>query len=129
MGRIAILFGVLLTILGGGFYGYLAATSEDKVSITALIPAFFGIPLIICGVLAAQEKLRMHVMHVAALLGLIGFAVPGYRVVKSMLGGGGNTLALVEQGLMSVLCLVFVALCVKSFIDARRARSQQQVES
>src|SRR5688572_17450879 len=65
---IAIVFGVLLSILGVVVYGL----AEVK-SITALIPTFFGIALILLGLLARKEAMRMHAMHVAALLGLFGF--------------------------------------------------------
>ena len=65
----------MLVALGlGGYYG------SGKVSMTALIPTWLGIPVILCGLLAEmKENLRMHVMHAAVLLGLIGFGggVPG----------------------------------------------------
>jgi hypothetical protein len=123
MAPIAILFGVLLTLLGGGLYFY-----SGMVSITALIPAFFGIPLIVAGIVARNEKARMHAMHGAALLGLIGFAVPAYRVIRALINGAEMNLAIGGQIAMSVLCALFVALCVKSFIDARILRKQQQAQ-
>ena len=84
MAPIAILFGALLTLLGGGFFVY---TGMDPQKITALIPAFFGIPLIVLGVLARSEKLRMHAMHGAALLGLVGFGMPAFMVIKGLIAG------------------------------------------
>jgi uncharacterized membrane protein HdeD (DUF308 family) len=125
MAPIAILFGVLLTLLGGGLYLY-----TDMVSVTALIHAFFGIPLILCGVIAMNEKFRMHAMHGAALIGLLGFVLPLGRVIYASTkpefqfgAAAGGSIA------MSVLCLVFLGLCVKSFIDARIARKQKEAES
>ena len=47
MAPIAMLFGTLLVILGGVLYGM----AEVK-SVTALIPSFFGIALIVLGVVA-----------------------------------------------------------------------------
>ncbi|HZZ81440.1 MAG TPA: hypothetical protein VFE62_23260 [Gemmataceae bacterium] len=121
MAPIAMVFGVLLTLLGGGMYVY-----TSMVSITALIPAFFGIPLFVLGVLARNEKFRMHAMHGAALIGLVGFAIPTYMVVKGLIAGDEFGLAKGEQTAMAVMCLVFVALCVKSFIDARVARKAKE---
>jgi hypothetical protein len=121
MGPIAIGFGVVLTLLG--LWGYLAT---DKVSITALIPSFFGLALVLLGRLASNDKLRMHVMHLAALLGLLGFGIPLFMVARGYFTNPNFAfgIAQTEQILMALLCGVFLALCVKSFIDARRNRSE-----
>lgn len=124
MGPIAIAFGLLLTLLGGGFYVY-----GDMQHITALIPAFFGLPLIVLGVVALNDKFRMHAMHGAALLGLIGFGMPAFMVIKGLAAGDAFGVAKGEQTAMSVLCAVFLALCVKSFIDARIARKKREAEA
>jgi ABC-type uncharacterized transport system permease subunit len=121
MAPIAIVFGVLLGVLGGGMYVY-----TDMVSITAMIPAFFGLPLIVLGALALNEKMRKHAMHLAAIIGLLGFAFPLGRVIFVSIRSGfvldeksGTALA------MSVLCLIFLVLCIKSFIDARKRRQAE----
>jgi hypothetical protein len=123
MAGIAILFGVLLSLLGGGLYFF----SETR-SPTALIPSFFGIALIVAGIVASNEKLRMHAMHFAALLGLVGFAFPAYRVITGLIEGKEFGLAMGGQAAMSALCAVFLALCVKSFIDVRVARKRREAE-
>jgi hypothetical protein len=118
---LAITFGLILGILGAGFY-----YATDMVSITALIPAFFGVALLVFGVLALGTKWRMHAMHGAALLGLIGLVVPGFMAVREYgKGAEMNGTKVAEMGIMAVLCGVFLVLCVKSFIDARRRRRQQ----
>jgi hypothetical protein len=128
MSPLAIVFGLLLTVLGGGFFGYVYSDS-GAVQVTALIPAFFGIPLIVAGVIALNEKYRMHAMHGAAFLGLVGFAMPTYMVIKGMMQGDDFGRAKIEQAAMAGLCLVFVGLCVKSFIAARVARKKREVEA
>ncbi|MCZ6835728.1 MAG: hypothetical protein O7G85_08140, partial [Planctomycetota bacterium] len=64
MARLTIVFGSLLIALGLVVYFVLADPDEQgKVSVTALIPAFFGIPIALLGVVALKEKLRMHAIH------------------------------------------------------------------
>ena len=124
MSPIAIAFGVLLTLLGGGVYIY-----GGMEHVTALIPAFFGLPLIVLGFIARNEKLRMHAMHGAALIGLVGFGVPAYMVIKGLIAGDAFGLAKAEQAAMAVLCAVFLGLSVKSFIDVRVARKKREAEA
>lgn len=126
MAVIAIVFGVLLGALGVGLY----AAAEVK-SITALIPSFFGIALLLLGQIARSggEKARMHTMHIAALLGLVGLVFPAYRAIAALARGAEMNLAIGGQLAMAALCGVFLALCVKSFIDARIARKRREQES
>ncbi len=126
MGPITIGLGGLFVILGFGFF--FASGAEAKHA-TALIPAGFGVVFLILGFLARQERLRKHVMHAAAALGLIGFLIGAVRgtmaAVKLAQGEQASPLALAELWIFAVACLVFVGLCVKSFIDARRRRREQ----
>jgi hypothetical protein len=118
---IALAFGLFLGILGAAFYHFTGTESW-----TPLIPAFFGLVLILLGFLALKANWRMHAMHLAALVGLIGFAVPTYRVVRRFVIGGEIRWTVVsEEMLMAALCGAFLVMCVKSFIDARRRRRQQ----
>ncbi len=125
MPRITIIVGALLTVLGLVAYVFL---SEAPRSITAMIPAFFGVPLIVLGWLGARPNLRKHVMHGAVLLGVLGVAgtVPGLLKLPTLLSGGevARPTAVAVQSIMAAICVVFVVLCVRSFIAARRAAPQ-----
>lgn len=117
MPKIAIIFGALLTALG--VVTYVVSGSH---SVTAMIPAFFGLPILLLGLAAARmEGMRKHLMHAAAALGLLGFLMSAGRL--AMKGIGGAPMAVGSQIGMAVLCLVFVALCVNSFVQARRNRA------
>ena len=83
MTSIAFFFGVLLSILGGVLFG---TSNPDHRSITALIPAFFGIALILLGIVARNEKARKHAMHFAALLGLVGLLGGVAMGIKALVG-------------------------------------------
>jgi hypothetical protein len=76
-----------------------------------------------------MPKIRMHLMHVAALMGLVGtlgglgMGVP--KVGALIAGTAERPVAAGMQIVMGVVCLAFLVLCVKSFIDARRARKSE----
>lgn len=118
MSSTTILFGVLLTLLGGGGYFLSGASSP-----TALIPAVFGVLLLALGLLARSEPIRKHAMHAAATVALVGCGGALFSLMRAA-AGPGNPMATLSQGAMVVLTAVFVGLCVKSFKDARRARSR-----
>ncbi len=122
MPQLALAFGVLLSAIGVAFYG-----ASHAVSPTALIPTALGVLLILAGALALREGLRMHAMHLAALVGTLGLlgCLPGAVKLPALLAGAAVTrpLAVVEQAITAVVCLVFVALCVRSFVRARLTRA------
>lgn len=110
--------GIALMIVG--LYGYFAGGRE---SATALIPAFFGLPIILSGIWA-KKNLKMG-MHVAALFGLLGFIAPLGRVIpKAIKGEFDFDLAGTSMIVMSLICLVFVIQCVQSFKAARREKTE-----
>ena len=123
MGKVTIVFGVLLLALGVTAY-YLT----DSMHTTQLAPAVLGLALLLCGALANTEdsRRRMLWMHIAVTLGLLGFLASGALVVMAYLWAHGEPfvepLTVESREAMCVLCAIFVALCVRSFIVARRGR-------
>jgi mannose/fructose/N-acetylgalactosamine-specific phosphotransferase system component IIC len=123
MAPIAMGAGILLIVVGlAGFYG---TGAEHK---TALIPAAVGVVMAILGALAFKEAYRKHAMHAAAALGVLGIlgTAKGLVDFAKMKSGieVGNPAAIYAKSLMALICIVFVALCVNSFIAARRRRVQ-----
>ncbi len=111
--------GVALIVLGlAGYFGAGAA------SLTALIPAAFGVVLAALGAIARNDGRRKLAMHVAVVVALAGFlgSVSGLLKLPRLVSGNevARPLAVVAQSVMALLTAYFVALCVKSFIDARR---------
>jgi hypothetical protein len=123
MARVTLWVGALLIVVG--IVAFVATGSKAP---TALIPCWFGLVLAICGSLAAtgETKKRMIVMHIAVTVGLLGFVFPAARSVMALVKAHGAPLArpiaVEEEVVMAVICLVFVVLCVRSFIAARKAR-------
>ena len=119
MPRTAVLFGLLLVIEGVGFY--LGTATK---SFTALIPAVIGLPILFLGCVAFNASARKHAMHLAAVLALVGFLAALGRMVQAGVSfSPAGTLVL----LMAILTGIFLVLCIRSFVDARRRRDQPPV--
>jgi len=124
MARVTYVFGVLLMLVG--LVGYFGTGSAHP---TALIPTWFGIALVVGGCLAVSpsEGRRMLFMHINVTIGLVGLigaiasALHGYGHARS-LGMDPDYKALAAQLSMAILLLIYVNLCVRSFIQARRSR-------
>lgn len=125
MAKLTIWFGVALILLGA--WGFFGTGSEHP---TALIPAYFGLALAVSGALAnsPDAKKRMLWMHVAVTFGLLGFLGSASRAGVEFRHASGAglthdaTVAVSAQIAMAALCLIYVVLCVRSFIAARRDR-------
>ncbi|HMF62894.1 MAG TPA: hypothetical protein VK608_02315 [Edaphobacter sp.] len=123
MAKLTIGFGILLILLA--IIGFVATGSTHP---TALIPAILGIAFVLFGVMANSEnpKKRMLWMHISVTVALLAFlgtikadiqTIQLYRGVEFP-----HPAAVLEKGAMSLLCLIYVLFCVRSFIAARRAR-------
>jgi hypothetical protein len=124
MAKTTIIFAVLLVILGLGGFIYTGSTHY-----TALIPTWFGLVMGVFGIMAMSpnESRRKLFMHINVTLGLIGFLMAAGRALNSYgtarsEGVDPNYFALGTQAVMAALLLNYVVLCIKSFIDVRRAR-------
>jgi hypothetical protein len=124
MAKVTIIFAVLLIILGLAGFIY-----TGSLHYTALIPTWFGLALGIGGFLAISpsESRRKLFMHINVTIGLVGFlgalieALRGYGAARSA-GLDPNYIALASKLIMAGLLLTYVNMCIKSFIEARRAR-------
>jgi hypothetical protein len=124
MARVTLLFAAMLIALG--WLGYVGSGSQHP---TALIPAWFGVALAVFGALAmsrseARRKLFMHINVTIGLLGFIGGAVEAIRgAMKPAPPAEPGYLISAEtsKSLLAGLMLIYMLLCVRSFILARRA--------
>lgn len=104
--------------------GVVAYAASGGASITALLPALLGVVVLGLGVAAARERLRRHMIHAAlgvALLGLFGSLQRAFGVGTMLTGGDAERpIAALASLAVVVVCGVYVALGVRSFIAARR---------
>ena len=126
MAKLTIVFGVLLMIVG--VTGFVMTGSHAP---TALIPSLIGLILAISGSLAMtpDEKKRGLWMHIAVTVGLLGFLgtiKSAYDVMELAHGVEyPHPIAVMEKATTCLFCMIFVAFCIRSFIEARRARLLQ----
>lgn len=105
---IAILTGLIVLALQ-----FLASTSQP-----AFILPVIGTLLIVGGAIAMiGGKVRMHAMHIAAMMGLAALA-DGLYLISATETPKSTSIPL------AALALIFLILCIKSFIDARRNPDQ-----
>ena len=118
MPRVIFSFSAIFVLLGIGAYFV-----TGMQSMTALIPAIFGLLLAAAG--AISLKNLKHGGHFAALVGLFGFLGTARSLgkVPALLSGEPveRAAAVGVQAVFAVLSVIFVGLCVKSFRDTRKA--------
>jgi len=123
MAKVTLVFALLLVALG--MAGYLGTGSIHP---TALIPTWIGLALGLFGFLAispneGRRKLFMHINVTIGLLGFLGGAVEAVRgyVHATSAGLEPDMIALASKATLAGLMLIYVILCVRSFIAARRS--------
>jgi len=119
MASTTIALGVALIVLG--LAGYVLT---GMASVTALIPAFFGIVIALAGLVARDERKRKHAMHAAVAIALIGFlgSIRGLLQIGGVFDGtAARPAAVISQSIMAVLTFGYVVLAIRSFASARMA--------
>jgi hypothetical protein len=124
MAKLTIVFGILLVLIAAA--GFVATGSSHP---TALIPGLIGLFFVLFGALAntTDSKKRMLWMHISVtvalvtFLGLIKADINVYQLAHGV--SLPHPVAIEEKAATSLLCLIYVLLCGRSFINARRQRS------
>ena len=113
------LVGLILAALG-----ILSYLGTGRTSITALIPAFFGVVFVLLAWVARNEAVRKHVMHAAMVVALLGIAGTAARLIPPIAAG---TLDLTRPAVLAqivtvVLLAWYLGKGIMSFRAARLAR-------
>ncbi|NND06661.1 MAG: hypothetical protein HKN87_09795 [Saprospiraceae bacterium] len=104
---------VLIVMSAWGYFG------SETPSVTALIPAFFGIVfLALSGPFRKENKVVAHIIVVLTLLVFISLFKPLSGVLSR-----NDTLGIVRVGAMLVVSLIALVIYIKSFIAARKAKA------
>jgi hypothetical protein len=119
MARVTLVFAVLSAGLGLG--AYLGIGSLNS---AALVPVGFGIVFGVFGVLALgpNEGRRRLFMHLNVLIALLGFAGSIAEILRGLTSAKEVDLtALAVQLVLAWLLLIYIILCVRSFLAARES--------
>ena len=124
--RQTIIVGGLLGLLGLVPYSLLLATGNEA-SVTALIPAFFGIPILAVGLLGLRLAFQRTALSIAMVVALLGFVLPAARLL-SVLGNVGEVgpLALFSLVMMTVLCGGLLVVGRRSYVGWRPGKGGKQ---
>jgi len=117
MATLTLIYGALLIVWGAVF-------SIGSESFTSWIPAMLGAPILLAGVLSLAVPAKKKIwMHIAVMFGLLA-GLGGLRFfagLGSEAGLFGNAKAASSQLMLLVTGSLYTALCVRSFIAARKA--------
>jgi len=120
--------GAALIILGIGTFGLLGF---DFSSWTPLIPAFFGLPILVLGIVAQQGNGSfLLVVGGAVLLAILAFAgtVSSLMEVPALLSGSpvGRPMAVLEQAITALLTGTYILIALQAVFAQRAERRSTQ---
>lgn len=117
--KLSIALGSVLIVLGVAAY-----VLSNFASVTALIPAVFGVLITVLGVVGHQQTVRQRLaasgIGLLAVLGVLG-STRGIPDVIALLTGEtvDSVIAAVSQGTMIIICLILLTAVIQ-FVRERR---------
>ena len=104
-----------IALISMSAWGYI-----DTNSFTALIPAAFGLILLVLGTMLTNDKLVKLSAHLVVLFTLLILLALVIQVLPGVVDRGG--IGLIRVILMISTCSIAMIVFVKSFIDNRKSR-------
>ena len=118
MERVSFLYGLFLIL-----WGLIVSSLSNSDSFTSYIPSIFGVFILIFALLAivisSKKKLFMHIVVTFGLIIFIG----GLDIIRNFSNLFDNFWADLSKLMMMITRLFFTYLCIKSFIHARKQRT------
>jgi uncharacterized membrane protein len=113
------LLGIVLIVVG--VIAYVVTGAE---SVTALLPAFLGLPILIVGMLAGAPSRQRAMIIVAVVLAVLGAAGTAMNVAElpALLAGDDveRPAAVVTSTITALLCLVYAIAGIRWLVSAGR---------
>ena len=124
MPKNSIIFGTIIISVSVAFY-----IGTYRASMTALIPGVIGRAMVICGLFARHNDARKHLMHISAIIALIGFIASAEGILRlfGMLDGRQveRSEAFIEMAICAVIFFIYIILSFQSFREARRNKRNE----
>jgi len=117
MESVSIIYGIFLII-----WGVAVSFISGSNSLTSFIPTIFGLPILLFSFLTVKFPSKKKIfMHIVVSLGIIVF-IGGLDFSRGLLKGTSfnNMWADISKIMMLITGLIFIFLCVKSFIFTRK---------
>ena len=112
----------LMTVIYGLFmviWAFSISIIAGSSSITSLVPAFIGFPLILIGFISMLiPTFKKSLMHIAVLIGVLAF-LGGLDFFRGMFN---NYYAGLSKLMLLITGFVYVYFCVQSFLFVRRQK-------
>ena len=112
----------LLTAIYGLFmiiWAFSISFISESSSITSLVPAFVGFPLVLIGFISMiKPTFRKALMHIAVLIGIIAF-LGGLDFFRGMFI---NYYAGLSKLMLLITGFAYIYFCIQSFIFVRRQK-------
>lgn len=103
--------------------GLIAYLVTDRESVTALLPALLGLPILILGLVAGNTERRRGALVAALVLAALGVLGTAMNVVElpALLAGDDveRPAAVVTSAITAVLCLVYVIVGIRGLSASR----------
>ena len=119
---ICFFFGFLLNLTG------LIGSFNTGTLSTGLLPCSLGLLLILCGLLAIRPAFHGWAIQAALVVGVIGFTATASGFLKLLLvlrkSAAVESPAILSKSATAFLCAIFIARCIQSFIQDRRAKNE-----
>ncbi|MEX0763293.1 MAG: hypothetical protein WD208_06045 [Dehalococcoidia bacterium] len=118
-----LIYGTLMILIG--LVAYLVS---DGASITALIPAFIGVLILVLGLAAQNNVLLRYALPAAAAiaaLALLG-SLTGFLDLFALLGGEEveRETAVVSQSIVVLLSAVYLGIAIRSLVKGQRVKTE-----
>lgn len=117
MGKLTLGFGVVLILIGVITY-----FATGGASVTALIPAFIGVPMLVAGFLITRAGTRSLGLYLAIALALL-MALGTLRGVAGLFGGEVSTATVVNVVLL-LMSVGYLVVAARDIFATRRSSSE-----
>ena len=119
--KFSVFYGFFLLI-----WGFVISFISESTSFTSLIPSLLALPIIIFSFLAIKFPTKKKLfMHIVVIFGLVIF-FGGLDFIRSIINGYAfnNLWADISKLMMLLTGFYFTFQCIKSFIHARKVKSE-----